>query len=293
VRTHIRTVRVVFLVVVLIAPAGGCHTMQPSTPLTVNVRDAETQAPVPQATVRVWRFGSHADERDQSFTTGSDGSATAHLAPPDEGGVMVEVVAPGHLSTQITLAREVVDALASAKPLHPYKGPPLGVTVDMYAGPRPTAELVVPVGFRGLVKAEVRVPPNGAWPPGQRLFSYTLPASGVVDVSGPPVFALGPGPDFVAKFADGTALPLNPPKGDDVGFRWLRRDGTTVYYAVGTAADAVAARSAIGHGSDYSEGPAKSGQSGGHGGGGGGGGRSGRGGRGGMGGGGGMGGSGN
>ncbi len=292
-RTRIRAGRVALLVFALTAPAAGCHTLQPSTPLTVHVRDAETQAPVPGATVRLWRFGSHAEDREQSYTTGADGDAVAHLAPPDEGGVMVGVTSPDYLTNQTTLPNELVDALSSAKPFHPYKGAPLVFTFDVYKGPRPTAELVIPTGFRGLIKAEVRVVPNGSWPAGQRVFSYTVPPTGVVDVSGPQIFNLaGVGPDFVAKLEDGTLLPKNPPKGEDVGLRWVIRKGpTTYYYVVGTAADLAAQRSVLGHDSSYSEGETKksSGRGGGGGGGGGMGGR-GMGGMGGRGGGGGMGG---
>jgi hypothetical protein len=259
----------------LTGPTVGCQTLQPSTPLTVQVRDAETQAPVPSATVRLWRFGTHAADRDQSFTTASDGNALAHLGPPDDNGVMVEVIGPGHLSTQKAVPNDVVQALASATFFHPYKGPPLAVTVEVYAGPRPTAELVVPDGFRGLIKADVRVLPNGSWPPGQRTFTYTVPSSGAVDVSGPPLFALGAGPEIVARFASGAPLPKDPPKGEEVGFRWLRHEGSVMYYVVGTAADFAEARSHMPRNdSGYGDGSSKRGGGGrgGSGGGGGGGG---------------------
>jgi hypothetical protein len=270
-RTRIRAGRVVLLLLVLTAPAAGCHTFEPSTPLTVQVRDAETHEPLPGATVRLWRFGSHAEERDVSFTTASDGNASARLAPPDEGGVMVEVIAADHLATQMPVPQDVVDALASAKPFHPYKGPPLVVTVETYHGPRPTVELVVPDGYHGILKAEIRVQPNGEWPPGQRLFSYQVTGH-TVDVSGPPLFdsrILPAGPEFVAKYANGTPLPVNPPKGEDVGLRWLRRDKQTVYYVVGTAADVAAARNELGLNSGYSDGSSRGGGRGGSGGGGG------------------------
>src|SRR5262245_21316964 len=132
VRTHIRAGRVALLFAALAASAAGCHTLQPSTPLTVHVRDAETHAPVSGATVRLWRFGSHASDRDRDATTGTDGSARPRVAPPDEGGVMLEVSAPNHLTTQTPIPQDVADALASARPLHPYAGPPLSVTVDVF-----------------------------------------------------------------------------------------------------------------------------------------------------------------
>jgi hypothetical protein len=283
VRTRFRAGLVAPVGLLLVIAVTGCHTLQPDTPLTVHVRDAETQAPVPGATVRLWRFGPHAGERDQSFTTASDGNARVQLATPDEGGAMVEVSAPNHLSAQTALPHDVVAALEAVKPFHPYAGPPLVVTVDVFAGPRPTAELVLPAGFRGLVKAEVHVEPTGSWPAGQRTFTYAVPTTGVVRVSGPAVFGLTPGPEIVAKFADGAVLPTDG-KADEVAFRWLRRDGDVVYFAVGTLADTTLARASLGHAGDaYSSGgsadkPPGGGRRGGGGMGGRGGGRGGRGG---------------
>ena len=286
-RTRMRAGSVAF-VGLLLAASTGCHTLQPSTPLAVHVQDVETHAPVPGATVRLWRFGPHADERDQGITAGADGIAHAHLAPPDEGGVMVEVSAPGYLSSQTTLPSDIANALASAKPLHPYKGPPLAFTMEMFAGPRPVVELIVPAGYRGMVKAEIRARGDGPWPPGQRAFTYTVPATGgVVHVDGPLVFGQEPGPEVIAKFADGTPLPMDAKNGE-VAFRWVRRNGNDIYFAVGTLGDADAVRRTLGNISDSAP-PSKSSDKGGGGGGrggrGGGGGRGGRGGGGGMGGG--------
>jgi uncharacterized membrane protein YgcG len=279
--------RVAFVGLFLVISVTGCHTFQPSTPLAVNVHDAETHAPIPGATVRLWRFGPHADERDVGIISGADGIARTHLAPPDEGGVMMEVSAPGYLSTQTSMPQDIANALASAKQFHPYKGPPLAVTMEMFAGPRPVAELIVPTGYRGMVKAEIRVNTDGPWPPGQRAFTYTVPQNGVVRVEGPAVFGQGVGPEIVAKYADGTPLPTDAKNGD-VAFRWVRRDGTDIYFAVGTLGDADIVRRSLGN-LGNSENQAQSGssdKSGGRRGGGGGGGRGGRGGRGGGGGGG-------
>jgi hypothetical protein len=245
VRIRIRAARFTFLALAAALPAAGCHTLQPSTPIAVNVRDAETHAPVPDATVRLWRFGAHESDRESAFTAGPDGVAHARLAPPDVGGVMVEVTGPNCLSAQVPLPRAVADALATAKPLQPYKGPPLSVDVDVFAGPRPKVELVLPPGYRGVVKAEVRVSESRPWPAGQRLFSYTVPAGGAVRVDGPAVFGHGYGPEVVAKFLNGAPCPSEP-KGDEVGLRWIRRDGSDIYFAVGTRADESAARRALG-----------------------------------------------
>jgi hypothetical protein len=280
VRVRIRAGRFTGLALVAALSATGCHTIEPSTPIAVHVRDAETHAPLPGAAVRLWRYGSHESDREANFVTAADGVAHARIGSPDHGGVMVEVAGPTCLTTQLTLPREVADALATAKPLQPYKGPPLSVDVEVFAGPRPKVELVLPPGYRGVVKAEVRVSQSGQWPAGQRQFSCTVPANGVVRVEGPAVFGHGYGPEVVAKFLNGASCP-NEPKDDEVGLRWIRRDGNDIYFAVGTRADEAAARRAVGSGGvDNTPRSASGGRSGGGGGGGRhGGGRGGRGGR--------------
>ena len=284
--------RATLVCLTLAALSGGCQTFHPTTPLTVVVRDAETHEPIPEATVRLWRFGSHSEEHDQKFTTGPDGTATPRVAPPDDGGVMVDVTVPGYLPiAPISLPHDVVDALSSAKPFHPYKGPPLSITVETFAGPRPKAELVIPSSYRGLVKAEIRPRADGPWPARQREFTYTLPpdSNGVIRLDGPMVFGLPSGPEIVAKFADGRPIPTPPDvKNADVAFRWVRKNGSDLYFVVGTSVDAETARRQLGA-NDIDSGPAPK-KSDGGGGGRGGGGRGGRGGRGGGMGGGGMGG---
>lgn len=294
--------RLTLLGLVLAASGAGCHTIQPSTPLTIHVRDAETQKPIPDATVRVIRFGKHSSDRDVVFTSEADGTAHTRLPQLDAAGVMVEIEAPGYLSKQTTLPRDIADALMEAKPFHPYKGPALAVSVDVFAGPRPTAELVLPTGYRGLVKAEIRVNPDQQWTAGQRAYSYAIAPNSVIQVGGaqkivvqidgPPVFGQGVGPDIVAKYADGRQLPKEA-KGEDIGFRWIRRDGNDVYFVVGNNTDLTMAGRMLGvsdqnsnqDNSKKKQGGGGGGRQGGMGGGGmGGNGMGGRGGRGGMGG---------
>ncbi|QJW96283.1 hypothetical protein [Frigoriglobus tundricola] len=278
-RTPLRSGRAGLVCLVLAALSGGCQTLHPSTPLTVLVRDAETHAPLPEATVRLWRFGSHSEEHDQKFTTGPDGTATPHVAPPDEGGVMVEVNAAGYLPSHSPLPQDVTDALASAKRFHPYKGPPLSVTVEAFAGPRPKAELIIPSSYRGIVKAEIRGRADGPWQAGQRAFTYTLPpgSNGVIRLDGPMVFDLPSGPEIVAKFSNGSPIPSDA-KNTEVAFRWIRRNGNDVYFVVGTSVDAETARRQLGANDIESGPPPKKSDGGGGRGGGHGGGRGGRGG---------------
>jgi hypothetical protein len=110
---------------------------------------------------------------------------------------------------------------------------PVSFVVEMYAEPHPSVELVVPTGYRGLIKAEMQFRDDAPCAPGQRTFTYDVQASGSVQVFGPPLLRRVLAPDFHAKSADGTPLPGRP-ENANLGFWWLRSEGNTQIFWVGT-----------------------------------------------------------
>jgi hypothetical protein len=145
----------------------------------------------------------------------------------------VEVTARGYLSEEKNVW---VEAGPGPGPAHLFEQPdqhPARFVLELYAEPRPTVELVVPTGYRGVVKAEVQIEAEMACPPGQRRFRYEVPESGVVRVSGPPLLRRALSTQFQAEYADGTSLKRNAPF-PDVGFWWLKGDETTQIFVVGT-----------------------------------------------------------
>ncbi len=194
--------------VLLLATAVGCHIL-PHESVPVLVRDAETHSPIPGAQVRLSTALTQ-PSRDSSATTGADGVARLRPAPAGDAA---------------TVAQEL-----------PADRGPAGIVMELYAGPRPTVDLVVPTGFRGLVKAEVRVRDDAPVPADRRSFCYPVPPSGEVEVIGPPVLRHLLPPDFTARYADGPPL-AREAKDSEVGFRWVRTTGSTEYFIVGTQAD--------------------------------------------------------
>ncbi len=207
----------------LVPLAVGCHSTPKHPPVPVVVLDAETKQPVPGASVRLWspnpRAGELGTGADQA--TGADGVAHLRNGGAEDLGLVVAVSAPGYLPEE-TDFRPLSD----------------GTVVEVFRGPRPVVELVVPNGFRGVVKAEVHIADG---PPGERSFSVPVSAAGVAQVVGPPVLTQGPGPEFRGRYADGTALPSNV-EGLQVGLRWLRCEGNDQFFVVGTEAEWNAAR---------------------------------------------------
>jgi hypothetical protein len=204
------------LLFVLIA-FSGCQSLHQTTPVDVQVRDAETKAPIDGAQVRLWHSAIHSITT--SGTTGPDGMARIPSPPVEDAPLQFEAMARGYLPRQAGQAIERT---------------PMGVVLEMYAEPRPILELVVPTGFRGVVKATVRVQNDLKYEPHMRLFSYTVPTSGVIAVALPPVFTRGVTPDIRARYADGTPL-LREAKDYEIGSRWLKADPESEYlFAIGT-----------------------------------------------------------
>jgi hypothetical protein len=212
--------------------------------------------------------------------TGEDGIARMHLRPTAEFAFSFDASAEGYLPAERFVSTAIIQALppsyfaasGSAKPT---------VVVEIFAGPRPTVELVVPNGYHGVLRAEVQTDENITYTPRQRLFRYDVPDSGVVQVVGPPVLLQGLSPVIQAHYANGT--PLNREQqltNDQVGLRWVRDEGNTQVFVVGTWLEWYDTSKAMQH-EDYRDTPnGKRGGQGGQGGGrrGGGGGRGGMGG---------------
>jgi hypothetical protein len=209
--------------------AAGCLSMHHYRPVAVTVQDAETKQPVAGANVRIWypMALEGLAPYDSSGTTGADGIARLRAAPYKDSGFLVETTAKGYLFEELSLPPELV------RP--PAKGDDPGdvrVVVELFAEPSPAIELVVPAGYRGVVKADVQIQADAVYPPGQRVFRYEVSASGAVVVNGPPLLRRVTPAGFRARYVDGSAL--GQPTDGTVGFRWLRHDGDVHFFVVGT-----------------------------------------------------------
>jgi hypothetical protein len=221
--------------VVLLVLAPGCQVLQGFRPVAVVTQDAETGKPIAGADVRLSYplTDSPFGPRDAFGTTGPDGVARLQATPSGDAFFTVSANARGYLLEEIDLP---MDAIAAAEPAGPFKSAdprPTRLVVKLYAEPGPTVELIVPAGYRGLVKAEFRVQDDAACPPGRRCFRYAVPPSGLVAVTGPRLLRRVFPADFRFRYADGQ--PLTPEaKGSPVGYWWLKSDGRDQWFVVGT-----------------------------------------------------------
>jgi uncharacterized membrane protein YgcG len=234
--------RVLLGPLVLLPALMGCHLGHTVPTIPIVVLDAETKMPVPGAEVRLW---SPSDNRktttEPSGTTGPDGIARIQAEYPKEADILVEVVAQGYLQDDIDriLAGKVPGA------------PTGGGIVEIYKGPRPVLELVIPTDLRGDLKVELRTQDATPDQLGKRTFRYTAPSGRfgstempVAHVVGPPILEGRRGPEFRGIYAStDKPMPLEP-KDNEIVLRWVRSEGSDHFFVIGTKIDQESARRA-------------------------------------------------
>ncbi len=213
----------------------GCQACYSYRPLPVLVRDIETGQPIPGAEVRL-----SYPLADRSFgpweavgTTGADGIVRLRAAPYGDMGMLAEVRSSDHMDEQKNIPPATINALEPARFNEDVEKRPPQVIVEMYAHPNPTVELVLPTGYRGMVKVQLVIQDDAPCPPGQRNFPCEVPPSGIAQLTGPFLLHRVFPPDFCARFADGSPVEREP-KGEAVGLWSLKFEEQTFQFFVGT-----------------------------------------------------------
>lgn len=221
--------------VFLLGLGCGCQSLHGYRPVPVRVEDAETNQPIAGAEVRLSYPNTQPSlaPRNSFGTTAADGIARLEAAPFGEPGPVVEVNANGYMAEEKYLTLEAVQAIPPARRSEKIEERPVCLVVRMLAEPEPTVELILPTGYRGVVRARVAIQEDMPQTPGQRCFRYEVPSSGIVEVAGPPLLRRIFATDFRARYADGATLPWQP-KDSEVGLWWLRCDGDEQFFLVGT-----------------------------------------------------------
>lgn len=240
--------------------AVGCQSMHPTVPVAVTIRDAETKAPVPGAEVTFLYpaddSGTHS--RDATGVTNAGGIAQVRATTDADGLPQVKINAANYIADQRMLPGDALRAIRSSSSW-PFTGrtDPVEVSLDVYRGPMPVIDLIVPNGYRGLIKVDVRIREDVAYEQGQRVFRYNVPPDGLVQADGPPILRSCK-PVYFARHLDDTRVPTEV-RDDEVGFRWLRAEGRTEVFVIGTKGEWESYRRAGDKGSGSDPGTGKSG----------------------------------
>jgi hypothetical protein len=220
---------------------AGCQTMQPARPLTIIARDAETQEPIAGARVSLRPIeGYHLPGPDLG-TTGRDGIVRFQGNSKDDRAIGIEANANGYMLVSTYIPAETVRSIPAAPRFGHDTERPVAFTVELFAGPRPSVDLIVPAGYRGVVKADVAIARDAPCPPHQRKFQFSVAPDGTVHVTGPAMLERVQASDFQLRYADNAPI-SHKASSTDLGFWWLRHEGDADYYVIGDRGDYQLAR---------------------------------------------------
>ncbi len=219
----------------LLALASGCQVMYRYRPMPVLVRDAETKQPIANAEVHL-SYPLSRDSLapfDSSQRTDGEGVARLRAAPYGEFGVRVEASAAGYLDDQVSISSESIQHLQPAHFFEETDKRKPEFVVEMYHEPRFTVELIVPRGYRGMIRAEIEARDDMSVPTGQRCFRYEV-VDGSVRIKGPAIVLRRVYPsEYHARYDDNSPLTAEMSL-QKVGFRWLRGQDKEQFFVVGT-----------------------------------------------------------
>jgi hypothetical protein len=227
-----------WLALALVA-APGCQVLHRYRPAPVLVRDAETKQPIPGVAVRISYPLSHSylAPSESRGETGADGIVRLRTAPFGNAGTMVEVTAKGYLNEQKFLTAKDVEEIPTPGLFEDTSTRQPCLVMEMYSGPHPTIELVVPPAYRGMVKMRIRVKPDDApTDTQQREFSFVVPDSGVAEISGPALFRHVNLSNIRFRASDGIRVTKGGAE-SMLGHWYVKTEDGYQYFLVGTAGD--------------------------------------------------------
>jgi hypothetical protein len=246
--------RVLIPVVLLVVGSAGCRLYQPR-PVTITVRDGDTEQPISGAKVRT----SHRVILDFGVPFSSIGPADGST---DQDGKLTLIIDPHTGNFELCVSASGYpdgDSISGWRPFADIvRGPWYAwhdeIHVDMFRGSKPVAEVTFPDGYRGPVA--VRIAERGRDRPsaGERRFQYRASTHGAVEIRERKLFENHGSYDCVeAQFANGTKIPTvvqnrisNLPTGDvaddAIALRFVttETERRTWYYFIGTLAEAQA-----------------------------------------------------
>jgi hypothetical protein len=221
--------------VLLLALGPGCQVFHSYRPVPIKVIDAETDKPIAAADVHITYplASSPFAPAEEEGKSGDDGYIYLRAAPYGELGIKVAGEAPGYLPATVDLSVMEVRALDPPGWFEDVERRKAKVWLCLYAGPRPSVELILPPLYRGIVKVDIQVDSTMVCPKGQRSFRFEVPPTGLLQVKAPRLLAWAMAQSFILKYPDGTVLSPSA-KGPQIGAWWLRSEGKMECFFVGT-----------------------------------------------------------
>src|SRR4029077_11557697 len=101
--------------------------------------------------------------------------------------ILLETKIPGYLAEMKELTPKSIESIERAHFLEKVDRRSPNFVVDLYAEPRPTIELIVPLGYKGVIKADVEIKDDVVVPVGQRAFTINVDSTGSAAITGSPL----------------------------------------------------------------------------------------------------------
>ncbi|MFT3883145.1 MAG: hypothetical protein QM703_26275 [Gemmatales bacterium] len=234
----IRWFTIVLIAAISLLP--GCCLLHVYHPVSVVVIDAETKKPVPNAELDLFYMSYMLDLfMPLSFPRYTDGAGRATLWAVPYGfgeSVSINVSSENYLFQRAELPKKVISNAYSIPILSSLVGAESDYVIELYTGPRPTIELILPAGYRGPIKV-INEAGDGTAPPGQRVFQFPVSATGKVVIKGPKLLLDIHSTDLRARYENGPLLPEYQSK-EGVELRWVTCHGNkTSLFVVGSRED--------------------------------------------------------
>jgi hypothetical protein len=207
--------------------------------VTIDVRDAESGAPIPGAEVRTaYSQNEFAYNRPdlQTSLTQADGSVTTTIAKFDHGWF---ASAPGYIPTEPDQTELEPQPEAAELSGH--------VTLRLYRLPEPTVRVLVPAGYRGPLFIEIVNSEHGTTIPGTRQFTFRASEAGYVPVESNPLITLAIRLHYSNWFevVDGDGLTIRAQSPGNPSIHWIACIRSRELFVVGSQHDAELQRARV------------------------------------------------
>ena len=231
-----KRLRFLLAAVMAIAAAAGCQMPYRSRPVAIEVRDAETKQPLPTAEVRF------SDPLTQPSTTlvgpgektDPNGVARLEVTPNGLHDDRFQVSASGYQPYFKLVSDKELQEISPAGFFEKVETRPPNYVVELYSGEPFGVDIVLPLGYHGLIKVKVVKPKREVpCPIGQRRFTFVASPPGELEITGPSVIQNVPIAAYRGRYADGTPLD-NRMETNKVAFRWIKHDEDFDYFVTGT-----------------------------------------------------------
>ncbi len=218
--------------------SSGCLSFYRYRPFTVEVRDAETHMPIPDASVGIDYplLNSNEAPTSSKAQTTKDGLAHVQAAVVNRDGATFTATAKGYTSYSEILASETIKQIKPSQWFEKIEKRPVSKHIELYKDPKFEVVLRLPLKYSGIIRAHTKLQETNNFPPGQRRFYYDVTTSGDVTINGPKILSTVQPANFIVQDESGNPVGSRI-DANTVGCQWIHLENNNLnIFAVGKKA---------------------------------------------------------